>query len=237
MKVLEVFSGTHSVGKVARAKGWEVLSLDIDGDADINIDILKWDYKKDYKEGDFDIIWASPPCHTFSNCRRSWIGRKIKAFGDEIVTAELLDADMIKNGLPLLRKAQEIIDYFKPKFWFIENPQTSKMKNFLSDLPFYDVDYCKYSDWGYRKRTRIWSNVENFDPKLCNKDCENMFDPTKHKKDVDSSYKNKNGNIKKRHKNSIGNTLGNKITKGSTGNLTDRYRIPPNLINELFSGI
>tara|TARA_Y100001963_G_scaffold19974_1_gene25388 strand:- start:2913 stop:3623 length:711 start_codon:yes stop_codon:yes gene_type:complete len=236
MKVLELFSGTHSVGKVAREKGWEVLSLDIDGDADINIDILKWDYKKDYKEGDFDIIFASPPCHTFSNCRRCWIGRKIKEFGDEIVTAELLDDDMIKNGLPLLRKTQEIIKYFKPKFWFIENPQTSKMKNFLPDLAYYDIDYCKYSDWGYRKRTRIWTNVENFDPKLCNKDCENMFDPTKHKKDVGNYYKNKNGNIKKMHKNNLGGAT-NKLTNGKSGDKNLKYRIPPKLINELFSGI
>ena len=79
VKLLELYSGTHSVGNVCKEKGWEVISLDLEN-ADINIDILKWDYKKDYKEGDFDIIWASPPCHTFSNCRRCWIGRKIKAF-------------------------------------------------------------------------------------------------------------------------------------------------------------
>ena len=181
VKLLELYSGTHSVGKVAKQKGWEVISLDLDN-ADINIDILKWDYKKDYKEGDFDILWASPPCHTFSHCRRSWIGRKIKAFGDEIVTAEMLDEDMEKNGVPILNKTLEIIEYFKPKFWFIENPQTSKMKNYLTHLNYYDVDYCKYSDWGYRKRTRIWTNKEGFIPKICRKDCENMFDPKKHKK-------------------------------------------------------
>ena len=39
MRVLELFSGTHSVGKVAKELGYEVLSLDMDGNADINIDI------------------------------------------------------------------------------------------------------------------------------------------------------------------------------------------------------
>jgi site-specific DNA-cytosine methylase len=226
MKVLELFSGTGSVGKVCKEKGWEVVSLDLTN-ADINIDILKWDYKKDYKEGDFDLIWMSPPCNTFSNCRRSWIGRKIKAFGDKIVTAELLDNDMEENGLPLLRKGQEIIDYFKPKWWFIENPQTSKMKNYLTDLNHYDVDYCKYSDWGYRKRTRIWTNNMEFVPKLCRKDCDNMFNPTKHKTEMSDAK------TFSRHKNNLGNSNGNKMTGGSCGKLATRYRIPPLLIKEL----
>jgi len=226
VKVLELYAGTHSVGKVCKEKGWEVISLDLDN-ADINIDILKWDYKKDYKEGDFDIIWASPPCHTFSNCRRCWIGRKIKAFGDEVVTAELLDKDMEENGVPLVRKTQEIIDYFKPKFWFIENPHSSKMKNYLTDLNHYVVDYCKYSDWGYRKRTRIWTNNMEFVPKICRKDCENMFNPNKHKTEMSDAT------CPTLHKNNLGNTKRNKITGGNCGQLSTRYRIPPLLIKDL----
>ena len=203
MKVLELFSGTHSVGKVCEEKGWEVVSLDLDN-ADINIDILKWDYKKDYKEGDFDIIWASPPCSTFSNCRRSWIGRKIKAFGDEIVTAEMLDNDMIENGLPIVRRTEEIIKYFNPPLWIIENPSTGKMKNYLTHLPHYDVDYCMYTDWGYKKPTRIWTNKEGFNAKKCNRQCGNM-----------------QGN---KHKTTLSD---------SSRNINMRYRVPPLLIKDL----
>jgi hypothetical protein len=32
----------------------------------------------------------------------------------------------------------------------------------MKDIPFYDVDYCMYSDWGYKKRTRIWTNKTDF---------------------------------------------------------------------------
>ena len=112
MKVLELFSGTGSVGKVCREKGYNVTSLDLKN-ADINIDIMDWNYKE-YEPNSFDLIWASVPCETFSHCRRSWVGRKTKAFGDKIITHEMLDKDMIERGLPLLRKTQEIIKYFNP---------------------------------------------------------------------------------------------------------------------------
>ena len=208
MRVLELFSGTHSVGKVCKDLGYEVVSLDLTN-ADINIDILKWDYKTAFKPGDFDIIWASPPCHTFSHCRRCWIGRKLKCFGDVIVTAKILDDDMEARGLPIVRRTEEIINYFKPPLWFIENPATGKMKDYLTHLPHYDVDYCMYSDWGYKKKTRFWTNKEGFDAKLCNKQCGNM---------VGTQHKNKVG----RGKESLANVT-----------LKDRYRVPPKLIKQL----
>jgi len=74
------------------------------------------------------------------------VGQKTKAFGDKIITHELLDDDMLKNGVPILRKTQEIIEYLKPKIWFIENPATGKMKDFMKDIPHHDVDYCMYCD-------------------------------------------------------------------------------------------
>jgi len=210
MRVLELFSGTGSVGKVCKERGYEVISLDLKG-ADINMSILDWNYKT-YPPGYFDIIWASPPCHTFSLLRDSWIGRKIKSHGGEVCSKELIQKDIQEKGLPIVRKAEEIIDYFKPSFYFIENPQTGRMKEYI-DKPYYDVDYCKYADWGYRKRTRIWTNVENFEPKMCKKDCNSMS----------------NG----RHTFNIGFSSKNKNDKGSL-TLQEKYRVPPKLINELF---
>jgi len=124
---------------------------------------------------------------------------------------------MIERGLPLLRKTQEIIKYFNPTWWYIENPATGKMKQFLTDLNHYDVDYCMYSDWGYKKRTRIWTNKMDFTPKLCNKACGNLTSV--------------NGRLL--HKNNLGNSHGNRLTKGSCGSINMRYRIPPQLIKDL----
>ena len=66
-KLLELFSGTGSVGKVAKDLGFEVISLDLKN-ADINIDILQFDYKI-YPLGYFDVIWSSPPCTEYSKAK------------------------------------------------------------------------------------------------------------------------------------------------------------------------
>ena len=205
IKILELFSGTGSVGKIAKEKGYQVVSLDFKN-ADINTDIMDWDYKS-LPSDSFDIIWASPPCQTFSLLRRTHIGRKTKCFGDKIITAKMLDDDMINRGLPILIRTLEIIEYFDPRYFFVENPQTGRMKDFIQ-FPYYDVDYCRYADWGYRKRTRIWTNVIGFKNRLCKGDCNS----------IDASTR--------RHKSSLG--------RNHRTSLEDRYRIPPDLIRDLF---
>ena len=70
MRLLELFSGTGSVGRGFRDKGWEVLSLDVDprSRADVLSNIMEWDYKQ-FAPGHFDCVWASPPCTEYSVAR------------------------------------------------------------------------------------------------------------------------------------------------------------------------
>jgi len=226
MKLLELFSGTGSWGK--EAIDYEVISVDINDykgkfSPTHKIDILKFDYKQ-YDKDSFDIITASPPCVYYSILQQIWIGKKKK---DGIFTQEKYEK-CLELADSWVKKTLEIIDYFKPRLWFIENPQSGKLKEriFMKGIPFYDVDYCMYSNWGYRKRTRIWTNKKDYKGKLCNKKCGNMVKIGK----------------KHIHKKNCGNAKLQKITRehyqkkseGGGTKLFDRYRIPPVLINSLF---
>jgi len=178
MNHLELFSGTHSFGKVSSKLGYEVYSLDRDLGAECPFtnyksknhfkqDIMTWNYKQ-YPKGYFKIITASPVCLWWSICRYSWINRKLKVHGDTIITKEILDNDIEIFGIPMVDKVFEIIDYFNPEFFIIENPQSGKMKEYINNLiPFYDIHYCMYG-LTYKKPTRFWTNIENLEFKKCN---------------------------------------------------------------------
>ena len=62
MRILELFAGTGSVGKVFKECGLEVVLLDTDMDADIKTDIMHWNYRT-YELGYFDVVWASLSMH------------------------------------------------------------------------------------------------------------------------------------------------------------------------------
>ena len=69
LKMLDLFSGTGSVSTVFEKHGYSVISLDMAPHfkPTINVDIMQWDYKKSqYKPGEFDVIFASPPCNELS---------------------------------------------------------------------------------------------------------------------------------------------------------------------------
>ena len=158
MKLLELFAGTGSVGNVATTLGFEVVSLDRDMDASIRMDIMDWDYlSSSYAPGHFDLIWASPPCTEYS-------------------IAKTIGIRDIEGANKIVRRTLDIIDYFRPRWWIVENPQTGLLKHqaMMADLRFVDVDYCKYG-MQYRKRTRLWNNVVDWTPRpLCKRDCSSM---------------------------------------------------------------
>ena len=72
-RLLELFSGTGSVGDVARDLGYTVISLDRDMEASIQIDIMDWDYTF-FERKSFDVIWASPPCTEYSRAKTRALG-------------------------------------------------------------------------------------------------------------------------------------------------------------------
>jgi hypothetical protein len=232
VKLLELFSGTHSIGKVAHQLNIEVVSLDRDlpnydlsdkereykSDKHIQSCLLDWEYKKNYKPGDFDIITASPSCFYWSQLRKCWFNayfnkdtRKFSRSKKKdfvLFNKKELDEDIDKFGKPQVDKIIEILDYFKPQWWWIENPKTSSMKDYLLQKGFDNpkiVSYCKYG-FQYQKHTSFWTNIE-LEPKICKNDCENMIIIGKSKKHILSTAIN----LRK----------------------LERYKIPPKLIQEL----
>ena len=206
-RILELFSGTGSFGKVFDGISCEIIKIDIVKKFNPTIceDLLKWDYKV-YPTGYFDFIWASPPCNTFSCLNKS---------PNKLRMRELL-------GRPLLHRTLEIIRYFNPKYWVIENPDSGAMKNeeCMKDLPYNIADYCKYG-FPYRKRTRFWNNISSWSPSVCSYDCPFSVPDTK------------------RHKYKLGGQFNadksyDTIKPGEFGySRTDWYRIPPRLCMEI----
>ena len=143
---LELFAGTQSFSK--GVKRWN------SDDTTVTVDILKkfqpthqanilpWDYTI-YPPGHFDIIWCSPPCTEYSKSKTRGV-RDLEGADD------------------CVRKCFEIIDYFKPRLWIVENVGTGllvkRMEAIRPNLKSCFVDYCAYGK-PYRKRTILWSNA------------------------------------------------------------------------------
>lgn len=161
-RMLELFCGTGSFGAVFRQRGYTVVSLDTDvrWKPDICIDVLEWDYKAAYPVGYFNVITASPPCTEYSIALTT--------------RPRNIDASNV-----VVQRTLDIIAYFQPTRWMMENPRTGLLKSqsVIQDIAFIDVDYCQFSDWGYRKATRIWGDASILDIpcRICDgNNCENL---------------------------------------------------------------
>lgn len=158
MKVLELFAGSRSIGKVADRLAFDVYSSDIEqfGGIDYVTDILEFDVTKiPFKP---DIIWASCPCTAFSVAA---IGKNWTKVGDDYIPKN----PKAEFGLKLVQKTLEIIEHFNPTYFFIENPRGMLRKMpIITDLPRYGVTYCQYGDTRM-KPTDIWTNSTKWTPR------------------------------------------------------------------------
>jgi len=147
MKVLELFAGSRSIGNAGESLGYDVYSSDINSfdKIDYVVDILDFDIKKlPFKP---DIIWASPPCTTYSIAAISHHRPINKPLSRFAITSDLI-----------VKKTLKIIQELKPKYWYIENPRgLLRKQNFMIGLPKTTVWYCTYGD-NRAKPTDIWSN-------------------------------------------------------------------------------
>jgi hypothetical protein len=158
-RLLELCSGTGSVGRAFAALGWDVVSVDIDRKARPTIcgSVVDLTLEQCLEHGSIDFLWASPPCGQYSCVRATKWGPRDLEGSDKIVAA-------------CIRIARELYVPF-----MMENPYTGMLRKrpvmIKAAPPMRIVDYCKYGD-PYRKRTALWSNC-GFVPSrpLCQHDC------------------------------------------------------------------
>ena len=162
MRLLEIFCGTKSMGKVFEKNGWEVISIDIEKKwkPTICIDVLEWDYKS-FDKNYFNHIHFSPPCIYMSQLQQSWYNR-YKGRGDnKYLFTEKIHREQLEESDKLLHKINEIIDYFDNITFTIENPYHTNFNNIINrNILNYDYvvcDYCVY-DYPIKKPTVFYNN-------------------------------------------------------------------------------
>ena len=139
-RLLELFSRTGSVGRAIKLYVWEVVSLDSDPScgATICADFLAFDYK--VLGGAFDVVWASPCCTQYSI-----------AHSKAKTPRDLEGADAV------VARALEIIEHFRPRVWFLENP---------ASVFFEEPLVCRLAPVLRRRILRLWRTAPKKDPNL-----------------------------------------------------------------------
>lgn len=151
--ILSLFDYTGNWSKYYRENSYEVIQIDIQHGQDI----LEWDYKEIDKDRVYGIL-AAVPCTDFALSGARHFARK-----DQDGTTEY--------SKKLVYKTLEIIDYFKPGFWVIENPM-SRIHKVCPELgevkfKFNPCDFAGYlseeeqNKERYNKQTWLWGNFNN----------------------------------------------------------------------------
>ena len=140
--ILSLFDYSGNWSKPYRDAGYNVIQVDIK----LGLDIMTWDYRH---LSDVYGILAAVPCTDFSSSGAVWWAEK--------------DQDgRTARSLQLVDRTLEIIKYFEPVFWVIENPvgRLWKMRPELGK-PWY-FNPCDFGD-PYTKKTGL---VGRFVPPL-----------------------------------------------------------------------
>lgn len=210
LKLLELFKGTGSIGKVAHKMGMKVMSVDFVAkyEPDILEDILEWDYKTFFRNSGFvpDLLWASPPCNTYSPM-------VYRLHERNPANAKPL-SKRAREGTAILYRTLDIIDYCKklnPNLIFcMENPR-GMMRNDPRIKKETNLDttlYCLYGD----KRVKPTDFFNNIPGGL------DVEKPAISKCD-------KKGRVSVQQKGHLGIK--------STESLEERYFIPPKLVRHI----
>lgn len=138
MKIISLFDFTGNWSKPYRDNGYEVTQIDLK----LGQDILNWDYTTIPKNSVYAIL-AAIDCTNYALSGARWFAEKDKdgrtAYSQELVA-----------------KVKEIIDYFQPDVYAIENPMSRiHILNPWMGQPKLKFHPFEYGD-GYQKMTWLW---------------------------------------------------------------------------------
>ena len=101
MLMLDLFAGLGGASAAMRARGWRVVTVDIEPrfGCDVTADLLTWTWDGPTP----DLLWASPPCTEFSREDMPWCRTGVAP------------------SLSLVERVDQLVAQIRPRWWVLEN--------------------------------------------------------------------------------------------------------------------
>lgn len=156
LRVLDLFAGTGSSTQAFEDRGHEVITVELDPmhNPHIVMDVTKIPAEYLLTEfGEFDFVWASPPCTAFSvaSIGKHWTGD---------ANYKSPKTDSASSAQETVRATLKLIERLNPSLGFVmENPRGILRKlDVVAGLNRSTVTYCQYGD-SRMKPTDLWGGI------------------------------------------------------------------------------
>ncbi len=151
--ILSLFDYTGNWARPYAEAGYNVLTFDIQNGQDVNDFSVEY-FNENYDFGEVYGILAACPCTDFASSGARWFAEKDKD-------------GRTKASVDLVHQTLRTIEYFRPKFWVLENPVGRIGK--LTDLPKWRTGFQPHNfGHPYTKKTMLWGQFNAKDIPIAN---------------------------------------------------------------------